>query len=506
MSQLKEIYIEPLTRIEGHLAIHAVGDLKTGKYVEAHSYAVMFRGFEIILKSREPADAIWITQRICGVCPTPHGLASVQCVDMTYNVSPPPFAVALRNFVHLSEQLYDAVLGCGILEGPDYSEPVIKRFNPDWWSEAEKTKAENGDLHGYSTIAEIMSALTPLKGGLWLKCLQLSKMGRKMASIFGGKHPHVGSFVPGGLAKTVTASDLEMFSGILAQHIAFSKELVPAFDDLLNFVLKMGYEEAGRREPNLISYGCYDDPQAYTGKYEDLARWGGRRKVSPGVVLNGKLITTDLTEINLGVREFVNHSYYEDWGPPEVERDPLGNPVDEKHPWNKDTKPLPGEANNWGGKYSWGTAPRWHDWKKRLDGDTHVMEAGPIARMWVTSLARKLPESTGNSLKFTLPKATIAGFRVSDELEFEWKIPEKVNAVERIRARAYYHAYSAYVAYNFLLQALEMVKKGETEIWNPYKRPKEGMGVGLVEAMRGALGHWCVMKNGRIHRLSLIHI
>ena len=111
MSQLKEIYIEPMTRIEGHLAKHAVGDVTTKKYTDAHSYAVMFRGFEIILKGREPADAIWITQRICGVCPTPHGLASVQCVDMTYDVTPPPFAVALTNFTHLAEQLYDALLG-----------------------------------------------------------------------------------------------------------------------------------------------------------------------------------------------------------------------------------------------------------------------------------------------------------------------------------------------------------------------------------------------------------
>jgi len=504
MSQVKELYIEPMTRIEGHLAIHAVGDVKAKKYVDAHSYAVMFRGFEIILEGREPADAIWITQRICGVCPTPHGLASAQCIDMTYNVSPPPFAVALRNFTHASEQLYDSVLGCGILEGPDYSEPVVKKLNPDWWSKAEKTKAENRNLHGYSTIAEIMSALTPLSGSLWLKCLQLSKMGRKMASLFGGKHPHVGSFIPGGIAKTVTASDLEMFSAMLAQHIAFSKELVSAFDDLLNFVLEMGYEEAGKRKANLISYGCYDDPYSYTGKYGDLSRWGDSRKVSPGIVLDGKLVTTDLTEINVGVREYVNHSYYEEWDLKEIELDPLNNNIATEHPWNKVTKPLPKEPHKWDDKYSWGTSPRWHDWKNRVDGKTHVVEAGPISRMWTTAQAGKVKESTGNSIKFTLPKATVAGFRVPDEVTFEWKIPKSVNAVERIRARAYYHAYTAYVSYNMLLDALEMVKKGEAKVWSEYKRPKEGIGVGLTEAMRGALGHWCIMKNGRIRKYQVI--
>lgn len=504
MSELKEIYIEPLTRIEGHLAIHAVGDLKARKYTDAHSYAVMFRGFEIILKNREPADAIWITQRICGVCPTPHGLASAQCIDMVYNVSPPPLAVALRDFVHMSEQLYDSALGCGILEGPDYSEPVVKKFNLDWWSEAEKTKAENGGLHGYSTIAEIMSALTPLKGSLWLKCLQMVKVGRKMASLFGGKHPHANSFVPGGIAKTATASDLEMFSAMLAQHIAFAKEFVSAFDDLLNFVAKMGYEEAGRREPNLISYGCYEDPYAYTGRYEDLSKWGEKRKVSPGVVLNGNLVTGDLTEVNVGVREFINHSYYEEWNLKDVEKDPSGNPIALQHPWNKDTKPLPREPHNWEGKYSWGTAPRWHDWRNKVDGGTHVVEAGPISRMWATAKAGKVEESTGSSVKFTLPKAVVAGFRVPDEITFEWKIPNHVNAIERIRARAYYHAYTAYVAYNLMLDAFEMVKKGETSVWSKYKRPKEGIGVGLIEAMRGALGHWCIMRNGKTHRYQVI--
>ncbi|RLG41170.1 MAG: cytochrome C [Thermoproteota archaeon] len=502
MIMVKEIYIEPLTRIEGHLAIHAVGDLDKKKYVDAHSYAVMFRGFEIILKNREPADAIWITQRICGVCPTPHGLASVQCIDMTYNVSPPPFAVAIRNFIHISEQLYDAILGCGILEGPDYSEPVVKKLNPDWWDKAKDAAAENRDLHGYGTIADIMTALTPLKGTLWLRCLQMSKMGRKMAALLGGKHPHVNSFVPGGVAKTVTASDLEMFSAMLSQHIAFAKEFVSAFDDLLNFVLEMGYEDAGKREANLISYGSYDDPYAYTGKYEDLTKWGDKRKVTPGVVIKGNLVTTDLTEINLGIREFITHSYYEEWEHSRAH--PLISDLSIWHPWNKETKPAPSRPRNWDGKYSWGTAPRWEDWKKRVDGKIHVVEAGPIARMWTTASAQKVDESTGTSVKFTLPKATVAGFRVSDEMTFEWKIPKIVNAVERIRARAYYHAYSAYVAYNALLEVFEMIKKGETKIWSEYKRPKEGIGVGLTEAMRGALGHWCIMKGGKIYRYQVI--
>ena len=499
-----EVFIEPLTRIEGHLAIYATADLETKRYVEAYVYGTMFRGIEVILKGREPADAIWITQRICGVCPTPHGLASVECVDMTYNAPPTPFAVAMRDLALASDQMYDSSLGCGILQGPDYSEAIVKRLNPDWWNEAQKRKAERSDLHGYGTIADIMRALNPISGSLWLKCLQMAKIGRKMASLIGGKHPHVNSFVPGGVAKTVTASDLEMFAAMLAQQIAFSKELTAAFDDLAEFLVDVGYGEAGVRENNFLSYGAYDDPYAYNAKYEDMAEWGEKRSVTPGVVIGGELVTTDLVEINVGIREYVTHSYYEEWDGRDLEKDPLGNELAPEHPWNKDTLPKPGPPKAWEGKYSWTTAPRWHDWRKRIDGEVHVLEAGPIARLWVTAKARKVPESTGSSLKFTLPRASVVGFRVTEELTLEWKIPEKVNAIERVRARAYYHAYSAYVAYSILLKALEMVKKGEDRIWNPYRRPKEGIGVGLVEAMRGALGHWCIMRNGRVHRYQVI--
>ena len=153
---------------------------------------------------------------------------------------------------------------------------------------------------------------------------------------------------------------------------------------------------------------------------------------------------------------------------------------------------------------SWAGSPRWEDWKKRVNGFAHALEAGPIARMLVTAKAGNVPESTGSSLKFTLPRAAVTGYKVVDEMEFEWKIPERVNTVERVRARAYYYAYTAYVMYNQLLQALEMVKAGRAEVWRKYKMPRDGMGVGMTEAMRGALAHWVVMRGQRIQNYQVI--
>lgn len=137
------------------------------------------------------------------------------------------------------------------------------------------------------------------------------------------------------------------------------------------------------------------------------------------------------------------------------------------------------------------------------DGESHVLEAGPLARMWIAAMAGKVPESTGDSVRFVLPAGAVAGRRVPQELPMEWKIPGSINALERVRARAYFHAFSAYAAYKAFASALDLLNKGETKVWNRYRRPRHGIGVGMTEAMRGAVAHWCVMRRGKIRRYQI---
>jgi hydrogenase large subunit len=425
-------------------------------------------------------------------------------VDMAYQAPPPPMGIALRNLIQGAEQLYDSPLGCLVLEGPDYCQAIVEKSNPDWWEEAGKTKSPHADFHGYANIADIMTALTPISGSLWLGSLGIEKIGRKMATLLGAKHPHVNTLVPGGVAKTLTPTDLEQYAAMLSKHVAYAKEFIPVMDDLLDFVLSMGYNECGARVNNLVSFGGYEDPLAYNTNYGDMTDWALKRKVSPGVIIDGELVTQDLTEINVGVQEMVESSYFEDWEGLKVEKDPLGNKLTKYHPWNKVTKPAPGVYKQWDSKYSWATSVRWLDWNNKVGGGLKTVELGPIARMWATAAGKLVPESTGTSLKFTLPKATVVGFRNADEMEFEWKIPEKVNTVERVRARAYYHAYSAYVLYLQVLQGLELVKAGNVKVWNKYKKARDGIGVGMHEAMRGGVAHWVVMKNGHIDNYQIM--
>ena len=91
----KTIELNPVTRIEGHLAVKV--EVEDGKVAKAYVAGEMFRGFEKILRGRDPLDAQHITQRICGVCPVEHGMASVLAQEMAYQLTPPPNGVLARN-------------------------------------------------------------------------------------------------------------------------------------------------------------------------------------------------------------------------------------------------------------------------------------------------------------------------------------------------------------------------------------------------------------------------
>ena len=315
-----------------------------------------------------------------------------------------------------------------------------------------------------------------------------------------GKYPHLATIVPGGITYQPSIGRLEELLFKYLSILPWVKKMIYVTEDLIKFMEDIGYTGVGERRANLICYGVGDDPETYNGRYEDMDDWGLRREVTPGVVIDGDVVTNKLTDIHLGINEYVSHSFYDEWDGGEVSEDPLGNSVSPKHPWNKKTRPKP-SSMKWGEKYSWVTSPRWV-----YRGRKYVVEAGPIARMWVTAASGKVDESTGSSLRFTLPKTNIPGINpgLNDEVELEWRIPGKVDVLERLRARAYYLAYIAYITYKEILKALKYVKEGKTKVFNPFERPKWSLGVGLTEAARGALGHWVIVKDGKIHRYQVI--
>jgi hydrogenase large subunit len=286
----------------------------------------------------------------------------------------------------------------------------------------------------------------------------------------------------------------------LLRTLDFVKKSVAMNDDVFDFIYEAmpGYEEVGRRRILLGCWGAFNNPDYVDYDYRNMAEWGDEMFVTPGIVVDGELVTTNLVDINLGIRILLGSSYYEDWANEEtfVDRDPLGNPVDKRHPWNQTTIPKPQKRDLDGGNYSWVMSPRWYD---QRTGDHLALDTGggPLARLWATALAGKVDtpyvKSTGHSVQITLPKTPN-----TPETQLEWTIPQWSNAIERNRARVYFVAYAAGMALHFLDKALEEVRAGRTKVFEDFEVPENAIGCGFHEAVRGVLSHHLVIRDKKI--------
>ncbi|MEM1520399.1 MAG: nickel-dependent hydrogenase large subunit [Candidatus Korarchaeum sp.] len=509
----KEMFIDPITRIEGHLGVKASIDVTTGRVEEAWSFAAMFRGFEVFLRGREPPDAIHLTSRICGVCAAAHANASMKANDMALGAVPEPFGVLMRNIGWAAtDHIYDHPTHLNILAGPDYSGKIVSRITPSVYSEAKNRKADYSDVHGFSTIADIMDSLNPLEGRTYILALQMQKIARQMGVLLYGSHPHPRTLIPGGIGATVTEDTLIQYSYRLTKMTAWAKFVATIWEDLANFYNEIGYERQGitYERPNLMSVGLFEDPEVYSSLgetpeeiYRNIDEAGRSRYVKPGLILDGELVTDKLTDMNLGTIELVDTSFYDEWNSVITEKDPAGNSLVwgrsdllKYHPWNKTTIPRP-QAQNWSSKYTWNSVVRFV-WK----GKIYPIEAGPIARMWAHAIHNggririELPRTNG---VLELPQGTW------DEMTLEWNIP-RVRAsttIERMRARAFNVALDVEAAWHNALTALETVKSGSTETSRPWKRPSFSLAFGFDEAPRGCVRHWMVVENYRIRNYQV---
>src|SRR5919199_69544 len=504
---IRRVDFDPVTRVAGALAFHTVVDLDNREVMETASMATLFRGYEIILQGRDPRDAIFISSRACGVCGGVHATTSALCLEMTFGISPPPMGVVARNLLLSVEYLYDHPIHLGLLAGPDFSEPAVRETNPEIWARAESTRTRGRAIHGYEFMSELMTDLTPLTGKLYLEGLHYTRLAREAYVLIGGKYPHPQTVVPGGVSTTIDASDLNEIMMRVTKYFDYGRKCVAVWNDICDFFYEVNpkYRDIGTRPANMIEPGQWDDPYAFDGTFENADDWGRKRWAPPAVIVNGQTVTTSLQMLNAGVEEFVDHAFYEDWttgngsgnGAYKFQTDPAGNPLSPYHMWNKETIPKP-TGTSWKEKYSWATAPRW---------DRTAMETGAYSRMWAVAQTGsaftkgRFLESTGHSLKIHLPKADLPADPI------EWKIPETWGAFERNRARAYCILYTAAIAYDNLLIAYDLLRKGgpDAKMSTPYKIPKDHrMGVGLWGAGRGYLTHHMELDNQVIQNYQIL--
>ncbi|POX75896.1 nickel-dependent hydrogenase large subunit, partial [Mycobacterium kansasii] len=497
--QLVEMSWDPITRIVGSLGIYTKIDFENKEVVECHSTSSIFRGYSIFMKGKDPRDAHFITSRICGICGDNHATCSCYTQNMAYGVKPPHLGEWLINLGEAAEYMFDHNIFQENLVGVDFCEKMVAETNPGVLAKAEKTAAPHADAHGYKTIAEIMRSLNPFSGEFYREALQVSRWTREMFCLMEGRHVHPSTLYPGGIGTTATVQLMTDYMTRLMRYVEFMKKVVPMHDDLFDFFYDAlpGYEKVGLRRTLLGCWGSFQDPEVCNFQYKDMERWGNAMFVTPGVVVDGKLVTHSLVDINLGIRILLGSSYYDDWADQEmfVKTDPLGNAVDRRHPWNQHTNPHPQKRDMDGGKYSWVMSPRWFDGTDHLALDTG---GGPLARLWATALAGLVDigyvKATGNSVKINLPKTALKG-----PVEFEWKVPRHgSNTIERDRARTYFQAYAAACALHFAEKALTEIRAGRTKTWERFEVPDEAIGCGFTEAVRGVLSHHMVIRDGKI--------
>ncbi|MGA2427751.1 MAG: nickel-dependent hydrogenase large subunit [Candidatus Acidiferrum sp.] len=497
--KLVEMNWDPITRIVGSLGIFTKIDFDNRQVAECHSTSSIFRGYSIFMKGKDPRDAHFITSRICGICGDNHATCATYAQNMAFGVRPPALGEWIVNLGEAAEYMFDHNIFQDNLVGVDFCEQMVKETNPSVYSKAEKTSAPHSNLHGFRTIADIMKALNPFTGSFYREALQMSRMTREMFCLMEGRHVHPSTLYPGGVGTVPTIQLFTDYLVRLMKYVEFMKKVVPLHDDLFDFFYDAlpGYEEVGRRRVLLACWGSFNNPAVCDYSYKKMTEWGRAMYVTPGVVVDGKLVTTDLVDINLNIRILLGSSYYEGWenGEKFVKNDPLGNPVDQNHPWNQTTIPRP-QKRDFAGKYTWVMSPRWLD---KRTGDHLALDTGggPIARLWATALAGLVDigyiKSTGHSVKMYLPRTTSL-----PEVEFEWKIPKWSNAIERDRARTYFQVYAASAALYFVEQALAELHAGRTRTWSEFTVPQDAIGCGFHEAVRGVLSHHVVIRDGKI--------
>ena len=207
---MKEINIDPITRLEGHGSVSIFLN-DEGEVENAYLKVPELRGFEGFCVGR-PAELMpIITTRICGVCPVAHHLASVKALDAAFGVVPPTTAKKLRELQYMGYLIYDHTLHFYYLGGPDFI------VGPD-------APADKRNILGVIEKAGIDVAKDVIKHRAY---------GQKITEIIGGKATHPVSGLPGGMSKPLSEESRLSILEMARSSVGFAQFTLKLFHDLV---------------------------------------------------------------------------------------------------------------------------------------------------------------------------------------------------------------------------------------------------------------------------------
>ncbi len=394
--------VDPISRIEGHLGVKVSVEDVSGKITEANAHGNLWRGFENFLIGRRVNDAITFTQRICGVCPVPHGLTSTYAADSVMGVSNgyltfaqvggtgdgvPPAAVLVRNMILASEFLMSSITHFYHLAAQSYVQgPAIPPWTPFFADAQYHALLKNP---GGTSAVPNMTGPGGTPANLWsavilqyVKALRIRRLTLEAGALFAGRMPMTSAYIAGGTTnffrdkadfdrKCDQFRDLisEVGKFVITEYIPLSLALgalYPEWDNTSNTnpvalggVTGQGY---GKGVGNFLAWGGFPE----TGAAGNLKLKGGV-KIGAGAVtdllVNRANLSTAKGLVEANLEEFIARSRYANSNGYETADSAYPGAVTATEPKRDDAD-----------KYSWMKAPRWAD---------QPMEVGPLARMVV---------------------------------------------------------------------------------------------------------------------------
>ncbi|MCC6133309.1 MAG: nickel-dependent hydrogenase large subunit [Acidobacteria bacterium] len=436
----------PMNRVEGDLEISL--DIDGGVVTDARACGTLYRGFEKVLIGRGAMDGLVITPRVCGICSTSHLAAAATALDRLTGSQPPPGAIRMRNVCLIAEHLQSDMRQSFLTFACDFANPAFQ---------------------AHPRYAEAKERYEPFQGETAIETLRATRGVLEIVAILGGQWPHSSHMVPGGVAFVPLPSDLLKCRHLLKAFQDFyerrvlgcpiarwrevtSRAALEAWlaesprhreSDLgffLDFARSIGLHETGRGYGSFISYGSLERPEDTS-----VVSISGS---SPWLFPSGFAQDTTLHEFDSSrIGEHIAYSWFVGYD-------------GSRHPSQGVTQPY--ATGHEAHKYSWAKATRYGE---------NPAETGPLAEL---ILAR-------------------------DPLIHDFMASEGPSTLLRQLARILRPAYLIPAAQTWLGESSE---DGPYYV-NPGPIP-DGSGAGLVEASRGALGHWISVKGGKIDHYQII--
>jgi hydrogenase large subunit len=464
MTSTMDLHVSPLGRVEGDLDVKVT--LTDGVVTDAWTTAGMFRGFEMILRGKDPQAGLIVTPRICGICGGSHLYKAAYALDTAWATHVPENATRVRNIAQACETLQSI---------------------PRWFYAIFAVDLTNKRYARTPSYAEAVRRFAPFVGTSYEKGVTLSGKPVEIYAIYGGQWPHSSFMIPGGVMCAPTLSDVTRSISILeywknewlegtwlggsverwlenrtwADVEAWVEESDSHYNSDCGFFVRyakeVGLDRFGAGWGDYLSTGTYFQPDLYTHPTID-----GRNDAlisRAGIYARGEDVDFDQAR----VREDVTHSFYRGTG--------------SLHPFEGETDPIDPAQGAAQDKYSWAKAPRYD-----VPGHgTIPLEAGPLARQVVAG------------------RGTTADHQDHDPL-FRDAV-RTVGPSVMIRVMARMHEAAKY--YTWVRRWLGELDLHEKFYAKPAE-PESGRGFGSTEAARGALSDWIVLENGKIENYQVV--